>query len=79
MNEKLEQAAMKMMSGVELTKLKRLASTDEGKRVQEMLKNSNIEQAAENGDMESLKGAVAQLLQTEAGAKLAKQISEMMK
>lgn len=63
---------------MDMDKIKQIASSDEGKKIQDMFKGSEIEKAAKNGDMDSLKSAVSQLLQTDAGAKLAKQISEMM-
>lgn len=63
---------------MDMDKIKQIASSDEGKKIQDMFKGSEIEQAAKKGDIDSLKSAVSQLLQTDAGAKLAKQISEMM-
>ncbi|MBE6948287.1 MAG: hypothetical protein E7456_00360 [Ruminococcaceae bacterium] len=64
---------------MDMDKIKEIAYSNEGKKIQDMFKGSEIEQAAKSGDIESLKGAVSQLLQTDAGARLAKQISEMMK
>lgn len=63
---------------MDMDKIKQIASSEEGKKIQDMFKGSQIEHAAKSGDMDSLKSAVSQLLQTEAGAKLAKQISDMM-
>ncbi len=63
---------------MDMDKIKQIASSDEGKKIQDMFKGSEIEQAAKSGDMDSLKSAVSQLLQTDAGARLAKQISDMM-
>ena len=63
---------------MDMDKIKQIASSDEGKKIQDMFKGSEIEQAAKQGDLESLKSAVSQLLQTDAGARLAKQISEIM-
>lgn len=63
---------------MDMDKIKQIASSDEGKKIQDMFKGSEIEKAAKQGDMDSLKSAVSQLLKTDAGAKLAKQISEMM-
>lgn len=64
---------------MDMDKIKQIAVSNEGKQLQQMLSGTEVEAAAKKGDIESLKGAVTQLMQTEVGAKLAKQISEMMK
>lgn len=63
---------------MDMDKIKKLAASDEGKMIHQMFSGTDVEKAAKKGDIESLKGAVSQLLQTEAGARLAKQISAMM-
>ena len=78
MNNDLERSAKNMMSSADIDKIKQRASTDEGKQIQQMMNSADIQDAAAKGDIDSLKNAVAQLLKTDAGAKLASRISEMM-
>jgi hypothetical protein len=63
----------------DMEQAKRIASSDAGKRLSQMANTPEIEAAAKSGDVEALKNAVSKLLSTDAGAALARQISEMMK
>ncbi|MBQ6539856.1 MAG: hypothetical protein IJL71_02365 [Oscillospiraceae bacterium] len=66
------------ITGEELDRLKEIASTDAGKALGQMVNSEELQKAAAKGDMDTLKNAVAQLLKTDAGAKLADRIAEMM-
>jgi hypothetical protein len=78
MNNDLERTAAERVSPSELDKIKQIASTEEGRQIRQMMNSKDIQKAAEKGDMDSLKNAVTNLLKTDAGAKLADRIAEMM-
>ena len=78
MNNDLERSAKNMMSSADIDNIKQIASTEEGRQIRQMMNGADIQKAAEKGDMDSLKNAVTNLLKTDAGAKLADRIAEMM-
>ena len=60
--------------------LEALASSDEGQAVKAMLGGeAGLASMMENGDVDGLRGALQQIVQTEAGAELMRKLSEMMK
>ena len=59
--------------------LERIANSTDGQKVREMLGGDRIEQAAKSGDFASLAAALQTALKTEEGARLAKQLRELMK
>ena len=57
-----------------------IAESSDGKKVKEILdKNGSIEKALEAGDMNAVKSAITGILNTESGARLAKQLSDLLK
>ena len=67
-----------MVSEEELDRIRQIASTDAGKDLRDMMNSVELHEAAAKGDMETLKNAVARLLKTDAGKKLAGRITDMM-
>lgn len=61
--------------------IEKLANSSDGQKVKEMLSSSgtDLQDAMEKGDMETLRGAVSNILKTDAGARLYKQLTDMMK
>lgn len=60
--------------------LQKIADSSDGQQVKAMLNESgNLSEAFEKGDMDSIRKAVSKVMQTEAGSRLAKQLSDMMK
>ena len=82
-----DKAARTLLNGQTAQKLsgkraeiEKLANSDDGKKVQALLnKNGGLSSALESGDMAALKNAVSGILKTDAGANLARQLTEMMK
>ena len=58
----------------------RITDSKDGQAVKAMLEKdgTNLRDAFARGDMETLQAAVAGILKTDAGARLAKQLSDMM-
>ncbi len=61
--------------------IEKLINSQEGQNVRNMLSGSeeNLMAAIADGDMDTLKKALTQILKTEDGAKLAEQVQKMMK
>ncbi len=61
--------------------LEKLVNSSDGQKVKELLDKSggNLQKAMESGDVETLRGTVSDILKTDAGARLYKQLNEMMK
>ena len=61
--------------------IQKMMSSEDGKKIQEMMsgENQKLKSAVEQGDIASLKGALTSILKTEEGARLAKQLSDLMK
>ena len=87
MNNQLENKAKELLKSPEGAKLlekkdeiAKLANSKDGLKVQEMLSREyNIQDAVQRGDLDALRNAVTQLLQTDAGANLANQLGNLMK
>lgn len=66
--------------GAKKSEIERLANTPDGKRVKEMLEqNGSIEKALADGDIETIKSAITSIMSTQSGARLAKQLGDLMK
>lgn len=61
--------------------IEKLANSSDGQKIKEMLNASgqNLQGAIEKGDINTLRSAVSDILKTDAGARLYKQLSDMMK
>lgn len=61
--------------------IKKLADTKDAQEVQKLVEKDSaaITKAMKKGDVASLKGALNNILKTEEGARLVKQINDMMK
>jgi len=59
--------------------LKGIAQSEDGRKVQAMLDGDKMKRALEAGDMETLKSAVQNVMQTDEGARLYAKLSELMK
>lgn len=87
MSNKFNKAAEELFSspsGAKLAEhredLQKIADSSDGQKVKAMLdKNGGLSDALERGDMDSLRKTLSQVMQTEAGSRLAKQLSDMMK
>ena len=82
----LKNAADRFMSTPEGKKLagkkgqlEKLASSRDGQAVKSILRGRNIEEAVKKGDTEAIKSALSEILKTDAGARLASQLQELMK
>lgn len=60
-------------------KLKAVADSEDGRRLAEMLDAGEVERAAASGDVRALQGILRQVLQTDEGKRLARQLGETMK
>ena len=58
--------------------MKRLAESEEGKRLAGMIDPSRIEQAARSGDTETLRRMLSTVLSTREGKRLAENVRKMM-
>lgn len=81
----MNDAAKKLLASEEGKKLagkreelEKLASGEAGQRVMELLGGSGIESAIESGDTESMKNAIKSAMNTDAGARLMREISKLM-
>ena len=62
------------------SEIQALAESSDGRKVKEILdKNGSIEKALADGDMNAVKSAITGILNTDSGARLAKQLSELLK
>ena len=61
------------------SELENLANSPDGEKIKGMLDEKKLMDAAENGDMETLKSALDQVLRTQEGARLAGQLSDLLK
>ena len=79
-NELLNSPAGEKLSGKK-EDIEKLINSQEGQNVRNMLSGSeeNLMAAIADGDMDTLKKALTQILKTEDGAKLAEQVQKMMK
>ena len=61
--------------------IEKLANSSDGQKVKELLTSNghDLQSAIEKGDIDKLRGAVSDILKTDAGARLYKQLSDMMK
>ena len=58
--------------------MKRLAQSEDGKRLAGMIDPSRIEQAARSGDAEELRRMLSTVLSTQEGQRLAESVRRMM-
>jgi hypothetical protein len=76
-------AAQKLVSSGKLDQhkqeLEKIVSSDDGKNVRRIMEENGIEDAVKKGDMNAVRSAVGNILNTPEGARLAKQISELFK
>ncbi|MGE4485278.1 MAG: hypothetical protein AB7C97_09245 [Oscillospiraceae bacterium] len=60
--------------------LEKLANSADGQKVKSMMDpGGRIQSAYEQGDMETVRRAVTDIMKTEEGARLAKQLSDLLK
>lgn len=61
--------------------LEKLANSSDGEKIKELIGDGgeDIKKAFAKGDTDALKSMVANILKTEEGARIAKQLSDMMK
>ena len=78
-DKKASDELMKKLSGKE-AELKKIAASKEGAAVEKMLSSRpDLEAAAKSGDFGALKGAVGEILATDDGRQLLKQLGDLMK
>lgn len=58
--------------------IKRLAQSEDGLKISRMLDASAVESAARNGDSETIKKMLSQVLSTDEGKRLAENLKKMM-
>ena len=85
MENELQKAAEKFLSGADGKKIagkkgeiERLAASRDGERVKAQLQNRGFEEAVKSGDTEAMKNAISSVLKTEEGARLMRQLQNMM-
>jgi hypothetical protein len=68
------------MLGKKNAELKKLADSTEGKKLKEIIDRQGVDIAGaiEKGDVNSMKSALANILSTKEGARLAEQLKKMM-
>lgn len=60
--------------------LKKIATSSDGRKVMEMMGSTeNLKAAMEKGDTETLQSVIKRVMSTEEGARLARQLSELLK
>lgn len=67
----------KIMNSDKGQAIKELAGSEEAKRLSGMVDVKGIEKAAAEGDMDTLRAALASVLKTEEGKKLAEKLRNM--
>ena len=87
MKGSFEQAASDLLSGENGKKInarkydiQRIADSSDGKKVKEMLdQNFDLEGALARGDIGAVKSAIETIMSTDAGARLAKNLGDILK
>ena len=60
--------------------IKKLANSGDGQKVRKMIGNTdNLKKVVEQGDAETLQRVIKDVMSTEEGARLAQQLSELLK
>ena len=60
--------------------IKKIAKSNDGKKVMKMMGNTNdLKAAMEKGDTETLQNVIKNVMSTEEGARLAQQLSDLLK
>ncbi|NLL38718.1 MAG: hypothetical protein GX254_03910 [Clostridiales bacterium] len=60
--------------------IKKIATSSDGQKVREMMGNTEeLKTAMEKGDTETLQKVIKKVMSTEEGARLARQLSELLK
>jgi hypothetical protein len=60
--------------------IKKIAHSGDGQKVKKMMGNSDdLKKAMEQGDMSAMQKVISDVMSTEEGARLAKQLSELFK
>ena len=67
-----------LLSGKDREKLRSLADSPEARQLGSMIDPAAAEKAAKAGDVEALRGMMAQIMRTAEGRKLAESISKAM-
>ncbi len=85
MDKNLQKAAEDFMSTAEGQKivgkkdeLKNLAASEDGKEVRDILARGGFENAVKSGDTAAIKDTLNQVMGTESGSRLLKQLQKMM-
>lgn len=85
MGNELQNAAERYLSGAEgkvlsekRGEIQRIAASGDGEKVRAMLEKGGFEKAVRDGDAESVKKAVTDVLNTDAGARLVDKLREIM-
>ncbi|MGM9522352.1 MAG: hypothetical protein ACI3VB_07740 [Oscillospiraceae bacterium] len=85
MTKDLKGAAEKFLSTEEGRKLagrkgdiEELASSKDGEAVKSMLQKGGFEEALQKGDTDAIKNALSGVVKTDAGARLMKQLQQML-
>ena len=60
-------------------KVRAIAESKDGQRLMERLDADRVERAVQQGDSEALRGILAEVLRTNEGRRIAKQLEETMK
>ena len=83
MKENLNEAAEKLLKSGRLDghkqELEIIIASGDGRHVQQMMEQNGVADAVQTGDMETVRAAVGNLLRTPEGARLAEQISKLLK
>ena len=87
MSTDYEKLAGEFMSGKNSSKIKgkadeikKLAFSGDGQKVMKMMGNTeNLKTAMETGDTETLQNVIRNVMSTEEGARIAQQLSELLK
>lgn len=87
MSTQFEKLAGEFMSNAKGSKLqskadeiKKIATSSDGQKVMKMMGNTeDLKAAMEKGDTETLQNVIKKVMSTEEGARLARQLSELLK
>jgi len=72
----IEKIGRELMGSEKGSSLRALAESSDGKAIESMVSQSELESAVRSGDMDALKGIMERVLATEQGRRIAKELGK---
>lgn len=76
--KELEELERKLAQAGKLDRLQAIADSQDGRTLAGALDTDQLQQAARSGDTDALRAILGQVLQTDAGKRLARQVKDAM-